>query len=222
MLTFHTLLEEVKLRDEHIVLLKRTPFWNLFEAFIEKRIKYLKKFDESSIRVIGQYNSRDGRFVIGTKRLRIQPSDIQLIFGILNGRRLIDTSYTSKQSSKRVSSPFIQRRFPDIPSLRTPIIKTAVKDAIIGRARDDVTDTVRLLCLYICGTLLFATRGDRVRWGFVNYIEDIDNMGQYDWCTAIIDELTTSMDKSRANPHKVTGCILALQVILKPKTIKFL
>ena len=131
MVAFHTLLEEVKLRDEHIVLLKRTPFWNFFEAFIEKRIKYLKKFDESSIRVIGQYNSKDGRFVIGTERLRIQPSDIQLIFGILNRRRLIDTSYTSKQSSKRVSSLFIQRIFPDIPSLQ--------------RARDDVTDIVRLL-----------------------------------------------------------------------------
>ena len=39
-------------------------------------------------------------------------------------------------------------------------------------------------------------------------------MNEYDWLSAVLDELMNSVDKSMSEPWKVTGCILALQVII--------
>ena len=40
-----TLMEENELRLEHIDMLKITPFQYLFEAFIEKRVVSIRKYD---------------------------------------------------------------------------------------------------------------------------------------------------------------------------------
>ena len=45
---------------------------------------------------------------------------------------------------------------------------------MVGNSQNDVQDVVRLLSLLLCGSLFFALSGERVRWGFVHYVEDIE------------------------------------------------
>ena len=39
------LLTNLKFRAEHIVALRKTPFWHLIDAFIGKRVRSTRKFD---------------------------------------------------------------------------------------------------------------------------------------------------------------------------------
>ena len=209
LVAFYSLFREIRLRKTHIDLLQQTSFWHIFDAFLEKRVKFVKKFDEPSIRLISQYNREDNMFSVGPHRMRITRSDIALIFGIADGDRRINTNYTTKHASA-----FISRRFANDADLRTPVIRRALVDAVGGKRKTDTIDTVRLLCLYLFTTILFSPGSDRLRWGYVNYVEDIKTICDYDWSSAVVDELMNSVDKSNSEPWKVTGCILALQVML--------
>ena len=157
--------------------------------------------------MIDQYNPQNGSFIIGGKRIKIRPTDVSLMFGIINGDEEINHSYT-----QRVESEFVTRRFDGEKEIKISSIKNAVTVAAAGNSRDDVQDVARLLCLLLCGSLFFASSGERVKWGFVYYVQDLDRMREYNWCKAILDELLGSMGKANNDSSKVTGCTTLLQV----------
>ena len=91
-------------------------------------------------------------------------------------------------------------------------IKSQLKVALNSKGKGAVKNVVRLLCLYLIHTVLFAGNGHTLKWGFVKYVEDIDAMSSFAWPEAIMHALMSSIDRSNGDATKVTGCTLALQV----------
>ena len=123
------------------------------------------------------------------------------------GKETIKLGYSTKEMT-----PFVKRRFTDTRRLDGKIIKDTILELSEGTSTDDIQDLVCLLCLYLLVTLLFATTGFTIRWGFVKYIEDIDEICKYGWSEAICSTLLGTLEKANNNPKLVTGCVIALQV----------
>ena len=202
------LIRDVRLKERHIKLLKKIPFWNFFKLFIDKKITYVKSHDKVSLMLIETYSRGSMMFKIGKKLLIIEDLDIALIFGIKSGSLKMNITY-----SRKPQTPFMERWFGEgsRPTLKS--IKNAALDASNGTTKDDVEDVVRLLCLYVILSILFLTSGNTAKWVFIQYIENIEEMKMYAWCAAIKDYLMAAIEKSSKDARKVNGCVLALQVV---------
>ncbi|KAG5541143.1 hypothetical protein RHGRI_021125 [Rhododendron griersonianum] len=58
-------------------------------------------------------------------------------------------------------------------------MKEKIKQLKTSNELEDINDVVRLLCLFLCVTLLFSTSGTTVNWSFVYYMEDLAKVKQY-------------------------------------------
>ena len=206
-MAFSNAINDIHLLPQHIDELQKTPFWHLFEAFITNKVKHERNFGKISKKIIENYKAKDQTFKIEQENIQLQALDVSLIVGIINGSRDSDLSY-----SQKIHSNFIDKRFSGDSEIKISKIKRALDEAAMGRSRDDVRDVCRLLCLLLIATLLFASGGDRLKWKFVYYIENIERMREFDWCTATLSELTSSMNKAHNDASKVTGCTTLLQV----------
>ena len=112
-------------------------------------------------------------------------------------------------------TPFVKRRFKDYDSMNNINIKHALQSAIRGREKNDIEDVARLVCLYLFLTLFFATTGNTIRWGYIDFVEDLDRIRDYAWDEAILESLMSTINRSNSDPKKVSGCSLALQVYTK-------
>ncbi|CAL5325965.1 unnamed protein product [Camellia sinensis] len=74
----------------------------------------------------------------------------------------------------------------------------------------DVEDVVRLVCLLVCLLLLYPGIGTTIGWGFMKYLENIDEMKSYDWCGAAKQHLTRSIARNINQIERVCGCVIIL------------
>ena len=81
--------------------------------------------------------------------------------------------------SRRPQTLFMKRRFGERsrPTLRS--IKNAALDALNGTMKDDVEDVVRLSYFYVILSILFSTSSNIVKWVFIRYIKNIEEMKMY-------------------------------------------
>ncbi|CAL5353398.1 unnamed protein product [Camellia sinensis] len=94
--------------------------------------------------------------------------------------------------------------------LRNNDIRDLLGEAICGRTERDEEDVAKLLCLYVCAKLFFATTGEHIGWAFVRVIDKLDTLQQYDWSATIRNTLIGSLNEMHNKPEKVTGCVVAL------------
>lgn len=66
------LFSKVELRTGHIIELKKTPFWCIFDAFISKKLQSaaIRKCDDNAIEVLRCFDVRSKKFLIGGNWLR--------------------------------------------------------------------------------------------------------------------------------------------------------
>ncbi|KAL7260301.1 hypothetical protein ACSBR1_006049 [Camellia fascicularis] len=88
------------------------------------------------------------------------------------------------------------------------------QEAICGRTERDEEDVAKLLCLYVCVKLFFATTGEHIGWAFVRVIDKLDTLRQYDWIATIRNTLIGSLNEMYHRPEKVTGCVVALLFLI--------
>lgn len=93
--------------------------------------------------------------------------------------------------------------------LTAPDIRHLLNVYVDGDAQEDIEDVARLLCLYLCHTLLFPT-GTTVKWVYLERVEDLEKLNGYNWCAAIVNELLASIHKHHHQPKKVSGCVMVL------------
>ena len=92
------LMEEIELNEEHVKLLKKTPFWLLLDTFIHKKLKadQCLKHDEVVANIIQSYNGKS--FNIAGKQVKFTKNDVRLIFGIRDGDEEMKFTYCAKSS----------------------------------------------------------------------------------------------------------------------------
>ncbi|CAL5374008.1 unnamed protein product [Camellia sinensis] len=178
-----------KLKDEHLQHLQKTPFWLLLDAMRKTDLNQheFQKCNDIVMRIIQTFVPEKSAFMIS------------------GGKKSLDVSH-----GPRLPTDFIQRKCPKIARINLKTIKELLMKVLPGNTTQDHQDVAKLLCLYVCGKLFFATSGETVGWGFVRVVEDLENMKAYDWAGAICTTLMESIKGFYSKPKKVTGCVTAL------------
>ncbi|KAL7167636.1 hypothetical protein ACSBR2_038157 [Camellia fascicularis] len=200
---------ELELGDRHIRQLEKTPFWPMVDAIRVHRldpIAYMK-CDATVCWIIQTYHLGDEKFYIGGVGLPLRNNDIRLMFGIEGGKDNLDLAQSVKSPSD-----FMQRRCPNMGRMSSKVIKDLLMQAICGRTESDKEDVAKLLCLYICAKLFFATTGEHIGWAFVRIIDKLKTLRMYDWTATIRNTLISSLNETHRELERVTGCVVALLV----------
>ncbi|KAG5557089.1 hypothetical protein RHGRI_007373 [Rhododendron griersonianum] len=209
------LMRDLKLQEHHLILLRKTPFWLLIDALKKKKLSNdnCTKFDKVALKIIKSYDHEGKTFKIGGRRVNIQANDVALIFGIVSGEEPITIQY-----QKRNEVQLLARRSLTTKGMTTKIVGNLIGSIIENDDEESIKDVVRLVCLYLCGTLFFSGRGIQISWSFVQLMEDLPAMSNYNWSQAILDNLRKSVEAYPTKPKNVAGCVMLLLYWLCKKT----
>lgn len=213
-LPFNKLVKSIKsqIQLQHLVLLKKTPFWKIFKTIFDEKIatESFRKSNATICTIISSFDIETNKFRIGGRLLDIEEEQIETIFGLECGEEVFSISQKNRQETA-----FVKRYFGKGKKLTKVLIEKAIKKAINGKQTRDQKDFVKLLCLHICCTLLFPNKGSKLAWFFVNYVEKFEKIGTFNWAKAVKAFLLKSIQKYYASPMKVIGCVMLLPVRYK-------
>ncbi|KAF7113249.1 hypothetical protein RHSIM_RhsimUnG0145500 [Rhododendron simsii] len=201
------LLKDTELNDQHIASLKKTPFWLLFEAILNRKLlsDNCRKYDEVVLRIIQSYDEQSRSFIVGDRQLKLTKEHVKLIFGISCGEvEMLETNV------KKESVALAKRLEIKEPRLSAPAMKQKIKELTSRKKEQHVDDVVRLLCLYLCVTLFFSNKGTTVNWSYVQHMEDLEKVKQYDWAEAIRKYLLMSVHNNHKDLNGLKGSTVLL------------
>ncbi|CAL5350129.1 unnamed protein product [Camellia sinensis] len=196
-----------KLRDEHLTVLRKTPFSLLVDTLSENKVKRRDsiKYDDVVAKILQTYQMDGTTFEIAGKKLKLKRNDFKLIFGIACGQKKMNLAYGRKNEVAMV-----QRRKITESRMTSASIQNLITKLLRSNNNEDVEDVVRLVYLLVCLLLLYPGTGTTIGWGFMKYIENIDEMKSYDWCGASKQHLTRSVARNINQIDRVCGCVIIL------------
>ncbi|KAI8554665.1 hypothetical protein RHMOL_Rhmol05G0115700 [Rhododendron molle] len=97
--------------------------------------------------------------------------------------------------------------------MTTKIVANLIENIIENDDEQAIKDVVRLVCLYLCGTLFFSGLGIQISWSFVQLMKDLPAMSNYNWSQAILDNLRKSVEAYATKPKDVAGCVMLLLLL---------
>ncbi|KAI8533492.1 hypothetical protein RHMOL_Rhmol10G0015300 [Rhododendron molle] len=212
------LMRDLQLQEHHLKLLRRTPFWLLIDALRKQRLSNdnCMKFDKVALKIIKSYDHEAKTFKIGGRGVKIQANDIALIFGIVSGEEPIPI--TNQYQKRNEVQLLIRRNLTETKGMTTKIVANLIESIIENDDKQAIKDVVRLVCLYLCGTLFFSGGGIQISWSFVQLMEDLPAMSNYNWSQAILDNLMKSVEACATKPKDVAGCVMLLLYWLCERT----
>ncbi|KAI8571340.1 hypothetical protein RHMOL_Rhmol01G0112300 [Rhododendron molle] len=173
---------------------------------------YVRKSDPDVLKLVKQYEGTGGRFKLGGKSVKLTAKEVTLIFGIQFGPTRIVLNPTPRVPK----SDFADRLCPGPKGQRIltiPLLREFFAKTVEGTSLQDAKDLARVLCLLLIGTLFFASTQARVSWGYLEFVESLDNSTSYDWVTFITEYVIQELNKrASSKPTKVGGCIMGLMV----------
>ncbi|CAL5409516.1 unnamed protein product [Camellia sinensis] len=196
-----------KLREEHLTVLRKTPFSLLVDTLSENKVKRRDsiKYDDMVAKILQTYQMDGTTFEIAGKKLKFKRNDFKLIFGIACGQKKMNLAYGIKNKVAMV-----QRRKITESRMTSALIQKLITKLLRSNNNEDVEDVVRLVCLLVCLLLLYPGTGTTIGWGFMKYLENIDEMKSYDWCGAAKQHLTRSIARNINQIDRVCGCVIIL------------
>ncbi|KAI8572739.1 hypothetical protein RHMOL_Rhmol01G0223200 [Rhododendron molle] len=93
--------------------------------------------------------------------------------------------------------------------LSSSSLKELVKEYALRNNKAGREDFVRLLCAYLLHSLFFPA-GTTVNWVYLERVEDLVLLRNYDWCGAIVDQLMMSIRQHHDDPRRVSRCVVVL------------
>ena len=139
--------------------------------------------------------------------MKFTPSHVSKFLGLPN-----EGNQLKLHTKEKLEASFGKRYFAGLRQLDLKNVTHALKLAVKGTSDENVDDTVRLLCLYLCTTLLFANTGNNIAWFIQNRMGELDKISTYNWSQAVYEWLIDDMIKKELRPSSVTGCTILLLV----------
>lgn len=210
-------LKSLRYEDAHVREINRTPFWLLFNAIYktadtEKLKRRCGKFEDNIKKIILCFDDSLERFVIGGEVIKLSNRDVHLIFGVSGG----STPMPLKVSEYEVPN-WIKRCFgreidnSEGPSvLSKTLIYGKLKEMLSRQDRDTVMDVARLTHCYLMAALLAPNQNSSMAPQLTGYLENFEDVCDYDWCTFIVDMLKSQIMSSKS--LKAGGCTMILPV----------
>ncbi|CAL5391280.1 unnamed protein product [Camellia sinensis] len=195
------------MKYEHLTVLRKTPFSLLVDTLSENKVKRRDsiKHDDVVAKILQTYQMDGTTFEIAGKKLKLKRNDFKLIFGIACGQKKMNLAYGRKNEVAMV-----QRRKITESRMTSASIQKLITKLLRSNNNEDVEDVVRLVCLLVCLFFLYLGTGTTIGWGFMKYLENIDEMKSYDWCGAAKQHLTRSIARNINQIDRVCGCVIIL------------
>ncbi|KAB5556294.1 hypothetical protein DKX38_007203 [Salix brachista] len=193
--------------------LMKTPFWTLIRSMLEGTLdKHIcRKSDLSICKILQTYNKDEEVFKIKGKDIKIYAEDIRLIFGIRDGNIQIDVN-KHKTARMRNKTAFETRCFPKVERLTKREINNAFKrlNSIESKNPSDrnVQDMCRVLVLKLLVSLFLPNNGSNLPFAYLEYVEDLESIAEYNWAAHIFDFFKKSLDEKEAS--EVIGCVMTI------------
>ncbi|KAL6536188.1 hypothetical protein OROGR_012760 [Orobanche gracilis] len=187
--------------------MKKTPFYLLLIAIYKDQLttSQCRKMYNNIVSVVQLFNARTRSVKLGMEEVGFSITDVKYIFGIVDGKKEI---VVSKGGKKKTA--FVERLFPKGEKLEQKLLKERLDELVQKREQVDIEDTVRIICLILISSLFFCSTGLRIPWGWVDFVENLDEIKCYDWCGKILSTLLDSMTAKKEKPSKINGCTLFL------------
>ncbi|CAL5335621.1 unnamed protein product [Camellia sinensis] len=148
-----------KLKDEHLTVLRKTPFSLLVDTLSENKVKRKDsiKYDDVVAKILQTYQMDGTTFEIARKKLKLKRNDFKLIFGIACGQKKMNLAYGRKNEVAMV-----QRRKITESRMTSASIQKLITKLLRSNNNEDVEDVVRLVCLLVCLLLLYPGTGTTI------------------------------------------------------------
>lgn len=195
------------LQQCHLEVLQTTPFYHFLIPFINKDIPPVcaKGTKTGLVKIIETYSKSDKAFIIGGKHLTTTPAEFDIIMGITSGNNNIDMKdYQISPNS------LLKRKFSGVKIIKPQNLKSELLKSIAGTQLVDIHDTVRILILQVLSCILFVASNEVARVWMFRIVEDLSDLGSYNWGKAVLDYLMRYVDSNEA--QDVKGCTTFLQV----------
>ncbi|KAF9603283.1 hypothetical protein IFM89_034616 [Coptis chinensis] len=189
-----------------------TPFANLISVFIENRVNVKTKIKANIDvwSVLKTYSGVYDGFSVGGKIVRFTPEDVALIFGLtLVGETVV---LYPKNVGKSNLSEFMKTYFGGEDEIKLLGVKSEITSVVKKIGMED--DFVRLMSLYLTMTIFFPNL-TRINWSFVPHIEDLNGMRRISWPKVIHVELMDQIRRKSDKLSTVSGCVVALLVLVE-------
>ncbi|CAL5334300.1 unnamed protein product [Camellia sinensis] len=196
-----------KLKEEHLTVLRKTPFSLLVDTLSENKVKRRDsiKYNDVVAKILQTYQMDGTTFEITGKKLKLKRNDFKLIFGIACGQKKMNLAYGRKNEVAMV-----QRRKITESRMTSASIQKLITKLLRSNNNEDVEDVVRLVCVLVCLLLLYPGTGTTIGWGFMKYLENIDEMKSYDWCGIAKQHLTRSIARNFNQIDRAYECVIIL------------
>lgn len=120
------------------------------------------------------YVKERNRFNIGGKDLKIEPSEIDIIFGIRSG-----DVYIRPQRTSLCESDLAMRKFKVFKKLRHGRLKQVLKEHVKSDNEIDVSDTAKIIIIHLMSNIFFVAGGELVNIWFFRICDDLDVLHSY-------------------------------------------
>jgi hypothetical protein len=194
-------------KDSHLKLLQRTPFWPLLEVFHNGTISksHCEDFRTPTLNIIQTFNPETTCFHFGTRDVSINTEDISQILGLPQHGEAVQ--FVPIQLYK---SDFTDRHFKGIDSckLNHKCIHDLLIELLNGKEQTDIEDVVRLTLMELFITFLFAQSS--TSFALMKYCDEFDKLSRYSWAEAVGKFLNKYL-KPGGKLH-VEGCVLLIPV----------
>lgn len=197
----------LKIRKVHLDLLKTTPFYNFVLPFVKGKYSAgeVRGMQDGLVQMLMSYDNSRNCFHIGGKYLKIDPSEFDVIFGIRSG----DVYLNPTRSSLR-DSDLAKRKFQIFKKIRPGFLRHVLKGSLDSDDEADVSDSVKVMIIYLLSTIFFVAGGDTVNMWFFRICDNLELLNSYNWGLAVVNYLMKSIQKRPA--ESVRGCTLLFMV----------
>lgn len=200
---------EKTLNKRQLDLLKHTPFYEFFNVFYEDKIllKESKKHQENLDEIYSCYSPQEDMFVFGEEQMKITEKDVSLLFYMpVEGSNIVKTTKMTNRTIPSECKDFILRNFKSEPIINRNLIEARIKEETVKKKKDFEEDLPLLLIMDILVTFFFPNNQQKLRWGFVPFILDIDKMNSVSWPKTIQSNFSKNVKKFMHNPRNMSGC----------------
>lgn len=207
--------ENLVLNDEQRKVLKKTPFWNLLQVFInnqfttselEKPLAGLKKLTES------YRKSEDGKrgfLVREGDEFQPTPEELALVFGL----QIVENGPQFLLETRDVWNPthdLCKKYFGEAKEISNQQVRKAILQSAKGNNAEEL---VRLLVFYLCCTVFFTRSGGwKLPCRYLVLVESIELINSISWPHLIHKHTMDSIHNSNGVCTKIDGCAFYLLV----------
>jgi hypothetical protein len=146
--------------------------------------------------VVSQCNHRSLKFVVADRSsFMISAKNVKLTLGLPMGPRSMSGLPSNKAASiKKWSAQFDERVKEG--KKKKDISMSELKALILDTEDEDLgPDFIRNVLLYIINAVIWSPGSDSVYLDPLPFLEDVDNIKEYNWCQFVIDKVVAAGEK---------------------------